>query len=242
MKNKKKIVCTWSGGIDSTALIGHLLFNGYQVLAVTLNFYEDIFVDRERKARELLLPHLKSIGPITILEKEGNFLWNFSPDGKEIPRRNRLIIDHIIETVCRPKEIYYIGVGEYIGADTWVVKDHVAGADADARALISYVYCEYGLDFRIITLADFGESRFKVDRIKLGYDIIGDSMFLTTNCLNNSEIHCGECYKCVERNIAFELLLDHDETVYMADPKLNSMHSVYANQMKGSFKNESKKS
>lgn len=227
----KKIVCTWSGGIDSTALIANLLKNNYEVTAVTLSFYGDLFVSREKRARDLLLPILNKLGKVKTIERDGSFLWNFSPDNKEIPRRNKLIMDHLLETTCTPSKIYSLGMGEYVGADSWVVTDHVSMADADTRSLSAYLYNEYGLRFRLITLADFGESRFKKDRIKLGFDVIFDKMFLTTNCLENYETHCGECYKCIERNVGFKIIAGADETTYLKPPEQHPLYQKYFNQM-----------
>jgi hypothetical protein len=232
MTFKKEVVCTWSGGVDSTALIALLLRDGYKVNALTLNFYERDFVSREARSRKNLLEDLSKLGDISVIEKDGSFLWSFSPDGVEIPRRNRLIIDHLIETECKPRGLYYLGVGEYIGADTWVVRDHVGSADADARALTSYIYQEYGLDFRLLTLADFGESRYKSDRVALGASVIGDLMFKTTNCLNNVPEHCGECYKCVERHVSFTKVFGRDETVYLSPPRNSERYRLYLEQMK----------
>ena len=232
---KKQIVLTWSGGIDSTALIAQLLKKGYEVFAFrfNINIYGSSFEEREKRAIKELLPKLQKIGKIHFKELEGDFLFNFSPDGKEIPRRNRFIIDSMLETQNKPRKIYNIGLGEYIGADTWVVQDHVGGADADHRALSAYIYNEYGLSFRFWSLADFGESRFKHNRVKLGTDILGEDMFLTTNCLEDGTIHCGECYKCIERNIAFIKILGNDSTEYISNPKENKRYDLYLRQMNG---------
>jgi 7-cyano-7-deazaguanine synthase in queuosine biosynthesis len=229
---KKQIVCTWSGGIDSTALIANLLNNGYEVFAYRLKIYQDKFEKRELNAIEKLLPIFKKLGKIHFKILDGSFLWNFSPDKIEIPRRNKLIIDNMVETICKPNKIYNLGLGEYIGADTWVVKDHVSGADADARSLTAYIYNEYGLAIRLFTLADFGESRFKDDRIRLGTNIIKEDMFLTTNCLNNNLKHCGNCYKCIERHVGFLNILGNDKTKYLNNPEQNEKYNKYKEQMK----------
>jgi 7-cyano-7-deazaguanine synthase in queuosine biosynthesis len=229
---RKEIACTWSGGIDSTALLALLLKAGWEVRAYVLNFYGSKMVERERHARNHLIRHLKAIkASFTIEEVDGNFLWAFSPDGIEIPRRNRLIIDHLIESFMNPAGIYYLALGEYIGVDSWVVKDHVGGADADARALTAYIYQEYGLDYRLLTLSDFGEARFKKDRVKLGWDILGENMFLTTNCLYDFEEHCGACYKCIERHAAFTLVAGRDETIYTKNPEDSPLYEKYLKQM-----------
>lgn len=238
--NYKKIVCSWSGGIDSTALIGKLAQKGYSILAVYLDLYDIGFSDREKRARDKLFPIIKNTaqkrgGDLAVEICDGNWLWNFSNDGVEIPRRNKLIIDYMIENYMIPEGIINIGMGEYIGADSWHIQDHVSMADADQRTLASYILHEYGLNYRLITLADFGESRYKVNRLNLGFEAIGENMNATTNCLRSVKDHCGTCYKCVERNVAFHLLDKKDETYYMSEPKDSEMYDDYLDQMKDFF-------
>jgi hypothetical protein len=223
------ITCAWSGGIDSTALIAQLLKAGHVVKAFALDVYGGAFAMREFAARVTLLPKLKELGDITYYPAQrADWIWAFSPDGVEIPRRNRHIIDHLV-TSWRATNI---GLGEYIGADTWVVQDHVGAADADSRALAAYIYHEYGLSVRLWTLSDFGEARYKHNRLKLGVDA-GIDMTLTTNCLTDNSIHCGACYKCIERSVAFAKLGLEDSTRYATDPRKHPAWSIYDQQMSG---------
>jgi len=226
------IICSWSGGIDSTALIGQLLKAGHSVQAVTLNIYGGDFGARELEARSALFDHLAAMGSLDAYEIDADWIWEFSPDGVEIPRRNRHIIDHLAMKYASPAGTGDIGLGEYIGADTWVVRDHVGAADADARALAAYLYHEYGLDWRLWTLSDFGEARFKHNRLDMGFEA-GVPMDLTTNCLGDYPKHCGQCYKCIERSVAFNLLGREDRTEYLADPKASPAWRVYHQQMIG---------
>lgn len=226
------VVVSWSGGIDSTALIAKLLKHGHAVHAVTLGVYGGQFATRERRARELLLPTLNGMGDFAHCEAPADWIWAFSPDDVEIPRRNRYIIDHLIARYCTLFDTDQIGLGEYIGADTWVVRDHVGAADADARALAAYVYHEYGLDYRLWTLSDFGEARYKHQRLGMGFDA-GINMTLTTNCLGDYPVHCGVCYKCIERSVAFDMLARADRTEYASDPRQHIMWKVYQQQMLG---------
>lgn len=235
----KQVVASWSGGIDSTGVVANLLRRGYDVHAVTLNIYGGEFGKREKRAREQLWSVLADAGNIgggkfETTETPASWIWAFSPDGFEIPRRNKHIIDHLITAYCMPKGITNIAMGEYIGADSWLVSDHVGAADADARSLGAYIFNEYGLDYRMFTLADFGESRYKVDRLRLLVEGIGSvAASKTSNCLYDYDEHCGACYKCVERAAAFDLLSLADLTVYLEDPRANKAYPTYKEQMTG---------
>lgn len=227
----EKVIATWSGGIDSTAVIAKMLREGWSVKAVSLDLdiYGDTFAEREAKAREILLPRLENLGEIEHEQVRGLWLDQFA-DGQEVPLRNRRILDWLIANYPEKN----LAMGEYVGCDTWVVRDHVGAADCDARALTSYLYTQYGLDYRLVTLADFGESRYKMHRLGMGVQVLGDRvMSQTTNCLANEEIHCGECYKCVERAAAFEAGVWTDWTEYLKPPKESPHYQTYFKQQFG---------
>lgn len=230
-----QLVTTWSGGVDTTGVVAQALARGWDVTAISIGLpYGDEFVKREATARNDLLPHLEKLpGNLTCYFEDGGWLLNFSYDGFEIPNRNKRMIDFLAEKYCRAQGIRNIGMGEYIGCDTWVVQDHVPVLDCDARSLASYVFSQYGLKWRLWTLSDFAECRYKDKRLKIGYDILGDAMSLTTNCLKDQPIQCGQCYKCVERGAAFESLGVPDNTPYIQHPKENPEFEVYMKQMAG---------
>lgn len=237
--NHKNCYITWSGGIDSTGVLGLLLQAGWNVVPVTLRFGKLGYQTREREARDALSERFEMQYPDQwqdTIEWDGSFLAHFSADGVEIMRRNRHILDWMMMNHVIPNDGYYLGMGEYIGADTWAVKDHVGAHDADARYLAAYLLYEYGLNYRLMTLADFGESRYKADRVRLLVDAIGpDAALMTTNCMGGELQHCGQCYKCVERNVAFEAVLGHgfDTTEYIVDPRKAPYYHQYEHQMDG---------
>lgn len=239
-----KVVASWSGGIDSTAVLAHLLYRGWEVKAVTLTIYGNKFGKREGLARERLKPFLQKVaddrgGRISYTTKPADWIWAFSPDGVEIPRRNKHIMDHLITTEMIPIGVTNLAMGEYIGADTWLVKNHVAAADADHRSLSAYLFQEYGLSYRLLSLQDFGESRYKSNRMKLGWAVIGPAMMLTSNCLIEGDRHCGKCYKCLERRAALLELGHTDETEYEIDPEVANPTAImlYQRQMRGELVN-----
>jgi len=238
LANLKTVVASWSGGIDSTAVVAHLLIRGYSVKTFSLNFYNEAMMAREKMARERLLPYLQNLGPIVHAEASiemSEFLWSFSPDGVEIPRRNKHIMDWMITKKMMPKGIYNLAMGEYVGADTWVVRDHVSERDADARHLEAYLLHEYGSDYQLFTLRDFGPCRFKSERLQLGLDALGSDFILTTNCMDQMQVrdHCGVCYKCIERAAAFSSINVPDGTRYIKDPRKHPYYGFYMKQMNG---------
>ena len=243
--NDKFVHVTWSGGIDSTAVIGQLLLNGYAVQPVTLVFGRPGYRDREAVARGRLTAWFENRYPETFfapIMRSGHFLDSFEEGGLEgagIPRRNKHILDFMMTNYVMPSDGYYLAMGEYIGADTWLVKDHVGAHDADSRYLASYMLLEYGLGYRFMALNDFGESRYKSDRVQLLVDAVGEEAALwTSNCMfGTKEAHCGKCYKCVERHVAFELVLGPEVpcAVFENDPVMHPAYEAYRQQMAGSL-------
>lgn len=239
--NVKTIWVTWSGGVDSTGVIANLLKGGWTVYPVCLKFGPDQYRSREAEARYKLALFFFDRYPHTFKEvmfADGAFLDKFSPDGVEIPRRNKYIIDYMMANYVIPNDGYYIGMGEYIGADTWAVKDHVGAHDCDARYFSAYLLAEYGLSYRFISLADFGESRYKSDRVRLLVDAMGvEGALHTTNCMRDVIQHCGQCYKCIERACAFdEVLIPKgfvDTTIYTCNPREETSYPAYQMQMHG---------
>lgn len=241
--NKKVCYVTWSGGIDSTGVLGLLLQAGWAVHPITLLFGGNAYRQRERTARKALTEKFSKKYPSLWndpVEVAGHWLNHFKvPDG-EMPRRNKHILDWMMVNYVIPNNGYYIGMGEYIGADTWAVKDHVGAHDADTRYLAAYLLHEYGLNYRLMTLADFGESRYKSDRVRLLVEAVGpETALMTTNCLMDKIFHCGECYKCIERHAAFRIVLGSagDTTGYIEEPSAQHYYPQYHRQMQGSAVN-----
>lgn len=237
----KKVVAAWSGGIDSTAVVAQLLRRGYDVHAVSSDLYaksKPHYHRREQEARRKLLGPLLAVAEqtgasllLSVLPSEA--LWAFSSDGIEIATRNKRWIDLLMAREVIPKGQMNIALGEYVGIDTWVVRDHVPGFDCDHRALSAYILHEYGIRYRLISLQDFGESRYKSDRLRIGREALGDSMGLTTNCMRDTDYDCGSCYKCIERHAAFVTMGIPDPTQYLSNPEQHPEYDDYLLQMSG---------
>lgn len=244
---RKPVYVAWSGGIDSTALIGALLSAGRDVAAITVPIYEmraPFMHLREFEARRALIPHLEKLaesrGCLLSVWEEGSaeWIWAFAAkdDPLEIPTRNKRLIDHILATRLGT-DGGELGLGEYTGVDTWVVQDHVDGLDCDTRSLSSYLFIEYGIKYRLWTLDDFtahGSVRYKSGRLRLCLAVLGgEATALTTNCLKDTSTHCGACYKCIERAAAYEMNNLPDPTKYGCWPKADMQFEKYYEQMSG---------
>lgn len=237
----KRIWTTWSGGIDSTALVGKLLQAGYTVFPIAILMGSQTYQHNEEGARKTLSNYFKAryprtwIDPVTV---SGAFLKSFSPDGgQEVPRRNKHIMDFVMMNYVIPNDLYYIGMGSHLGADTPAV-DHLHGNDTDSRHMNAYLLSEYGIGYQLMSCLDFGPSRYKTDRIEMMLDsVTAHYAFATYNCLDGVEndMHCGQCYKCVERHAAFESVLGdgQDKTRYVYNPKAMSFYEAYLGHFNG---------
>lgn len=230
------VVATWSGGIDSTAVVCELISRGIDVLAVSFLFGGDAMLARENEARSLLFDAVRACGPgkFDTVEYEAEMFLDAVREtgGLMIPNRNKRFLDLLMSNLVIPRRYTDVAMGEYVGADTWLVKDHVHERDADARYLESYLLQEYGAAYRLWTLRDFGlPQRYKVDRLRILAQHVPIS--LTTNCLLDGKNHCGKCYKCVERAAAFDFGHFEDETVYDVEPRESSFYTDYYEQQNG---------
>ncbi len=237
-----KVAMLWSGGIDSTAVLANLIKRGYEVTVRTSDLHQDLmpsYWNREQRAREKLWDKLEKLAlvynaSISLHALRSKDIWAFALKGTlEIPQRNKRLLDLLMAQVVLPDGLMNVAMGEYVGVDTWLVRDHVPPNDCDHRALSAYLLSEYGMKYRFISLQDFGESRYKSDRLKIGYKVLGDDVSLTTNCMEDTTEDCGECYKCVERAAAFAVANLVDFTQYKKDPRRNERFSLYQKQMLG---------
>lgn len=226
--NNRLVFLTWSGGMDSTALMCKLLEAGYIVQPVSILFGGEIYVARERAARKKILEVLderkfffdSGCELKKPIEVEGYFLENFEVGGVEqftIPRRNRIIIDYMMANFVIPSGAYYLAMGLYRGDDTPIVK-HVAAEDSDVRYMQAYFTSEYGIGNELLTCASFGETRTKADRLRMFPSI--ELANVTVSCGNSDSYnHCGACYNCASRRAAFDLVFGEgsDSAIYNTD-------------------------
>lgn len=239
--NDKRIWATWSGGVDSTALMSQLLAAGFDVHPIVVLFGPAAMRRNEMIARAEINEYFATRYPDSWhkpVHVPGDFLNVFSSDGgREVLRRNKHIMDYVMMNHVIPDDVYYIGTGTYVGADTSAV-DHLHGMDTDSRYLSAYLLSEYGLGYQHMSLGDFGTSRYKTDQVAQLIQFLPlNYAFATYNCMTGYDdfpgVHCGVCYKCVERHAAFLREVGADNTPYHTNPRNVPYFKDYLEHFKG---------
>ncbi len=240
---ERTVLVLWSGGLDSTGVVGNLLAQGYDVLPLYLASRHGPYLMRElycmtslwHTIRDLNLPgylyptQFKDMLPIMDA-------YRLSAD--LIPNRNELFVQYAT-FVMSQHGISKMGTGEYTGSDHWVVGWHVPPEDCEPESFFTWMKNHLPLSLRhkaqLVTLDDFGPAHVKSRRLNIGVKAIGvKAMTQTTCCLSDTLSECGMCYCCVERAAAFHMLGEEDNTKYVVDPKTSWLWPFYLEQM-GSF-------
>lgn len=235
------VVVLWSGGLDSTGVVGNLLKQGKDVQPVYLASRHGPYLMRELHAqvglwhaiRDLDLPGylypslFKDMLPI---------MDTYRLSADIIPNRNELFVQYAATVVMPKVGTGKLGTGEYTGAEHWVVGWHVPVSDCEISSFETWLqqYLPPSLKGKaeIITLDNFGPSHVKARRLKRGIEAVGtEVMTKTTCCLSDTLVECGMCYCCVERAAAFHMLGEVDNTRYMSNPKDSWLWPYYIEQM-----------
>lgn len=216
-------VVVYSGGLDSTVLLAHLLAEGREVHAFTVNY-------GQRHAREIesakavcrhyATPHqvadLRALGAVfgtnsltdtAVSVAEGHYTEE-SMKTTVVPNRNMILL-----AVAAARAIA-------LQADTLAYAAH--GGD---HAIYPDCRPEFAdaMD-HAIGLADWHKVRLErpmvswtKTEIVLRGAALGVPMHLTWSCYKGGKNHCGRCGTCIERREAFHLAGVTDPTVYAPD-------------------------
>ena len=240
--NKKTYVLV-SGGLDSSAVLFHLLRRGFIVypLYIVWNPYVGVHV-KEFKIVKMLYNKYKTVYPELHqpqLIYDRQLISNIQ---NNITYRNRLLLDKVID-LCLKAKIYYLGMGEYKGSDNWVYNSGPPVEDCDTKYLDKYILNKSKGKIKLITLDNFGIATYKNDRFRICYEVLGEDTFLTTSCRFSGDIDCGgkftynrnsknqAPYLCVERHIAALKVLGYDKRKYLSNPEDNIFFIQYCRQM-----------
>ena len=72
-----------------------------------------------------------------------------------------------------------------------------------------------GLRKSVKIWSPYRENLSKSDMIKIGYKILGNSIFKSWSCYSNKKFHCGKCESCNNRKLAFVAAKIKDRTKYL---------------------------
>ena len=72
-----------------------------------------------------------------------------------------------------------------------------------------------GLRKSVKIWSPYRENLSKSDMIKIGYKILGNSIFKSWSCYSNKKFHCGKCESCNNRKLAFAAAKIKDRTKYL---------------------------
>jgi 7-cyano-7-deazaguanine synthase len=218
-----KTVLIYSGGMDSTILLYHLLAEGHEVAALTVDYGQ-----RHRReiqsAREICeargLDH--EVADLRGLRKllAGSSLTDDSmavPDGHYaeetmkmtvVPNRNMLMIS-VATAWAISLKAQTVSYAAHAGDHTIYPDCRREFADALNTAMELADWQEVSLHRPFIELT-------KADLVTLGAEL-GVPFEQTWSCYKGEEEHCGRCGTCIERREAFHLAGVPDPTPYATD-------------------------
>lgn len=217
-----RTVLIHSGGIDSTVLLAHLLHQGREVHALSVDYGQ-----RHRReieaAREICnhykVPHrvadLRALAPLfgsnaltddKVAVPEGHY-EELSMKATVVPNRNMLLIA-VAAAWAMSLKAKSVAYGAH-GGDHAIYPDcRPAFADALDQAIRLADWHEVSLERPFVGMD-------KTAIVKRGAEL-GVPFALTWSCYVGGAKHCGRCGTCVERKEAFLRSGVVDPTVYVA--------------------------
>jgi 7-cyano-7-deazaguanine synthase len=211
----------YSGGVDSTVLLAHLLAEGREVHCLSVDYGQRH--RRELEAARAICAHygvdhrladLRALAPL--------FGSNALTGGVKVPE-GHYEEESMKATVVPNRNMLLISV-----ATAWAVSLRAESVAYGAHGGDHAIYPDCRPEFaealdRAVRLADWHEVRLerpfvKMDKaaiVRRGAEL--DVPFgLTWSCYVGGERHCGKCGTCVERKEAFRLAGVDDPTDYAA--------------------------
>ncbi len=230
---RESVVLVYSGGLDSTVLLGHLIHEGHRVFALTVDYGQRhrreieaaralcrYFQGRERADGGQLIEHrvadlstLQSIlGGSSLTEREiavpkGHYTED-SMKATVVPNRNMILLSVAAGWALSLKA----GAVAYAAHSG----DHAIYPDCRA-SFAEAMQTAFGLaDWEPLRLKRPFVGWTKADIVRRGSEL-GVPMERTWSCYEGGQLHCGACGTCIERREAFYLAGVPDPTRYAAD-------------------------
>ncbi|MBC9890579.1 MAG: 7-cyano-7-deazaguanine synthase QueC [Opitutae bacterium] len=217
-----KTVLAYSGGLDSTVLLYHLVAEGGVVSALSVNY-------GQRHQRELDSARAHKTIDLSSL---GKLLEGCSLTNPDLPMPQGHYAEPSMKaTVVPNRNMLFLAL-----AASWAIS---LGADTVSYAAHSGDHAIYpdcresfaqALD-NAIRLADWREIRLNRPFVHLDKRAIvergatlGVPFARTWSCYEGGQFHCGRCGTCIERREAFHCAGVEDPTLYALDsPSIDAM-------------------
>lgn len=219
----KKIVHIWSGGLDSTALLFHLLKQGYRVEAINFS-YGSKHNAQERAAAQRIYEHcdLKDRVGLTLIDIDLScFRSALLAGGADIPE-GHYAAENMKQTVVPFRNAimlsYAVGLAESLEIDAVTLGAHAGDHTIypDCRPEFLHHFNEaarLGTWAGVRIIAPYAHMT-KGDVARIGEIECGAPLSMTWTCYKGGKKHCGKCGACVERKEAFAFANIVDFTMY----------------------------
>lgn len=206
--NNAKTVITFSGGLDSTTLLYHLLREGHEVLALSVDYGQRHRVELEH-AEKIIAP-LGIRHETADLSSISNLLGKSSQtdDSVEVPL-GHYEAESMKQTVVPNRNMILLSL-----AAAWAIAEKADSVAYAAHAGDHAIYPDCRSEFAealggAISLADWHEvgllrpfvDKSKADIARLAGEL-DVPIELTWSCYQGGERHCGACGTCIERREA----------------------------------------
>ncbi|MDG2170459.1 MAG: 7-cyano-7-deazaguanine synthase QueC [Opitutales bacterium] len=227
-----KTVIVYSGGLDSTVLLYHLLATGDSVSTLAVNYGQRH--SKELKQAKAITSKLgiehREVDLTSINQLLGGS--SLTDSSISIPQ-GHYEEDNMKSTVVPNRNMILLSL-----ATGWAVSKKAECVSYAAHSGDHAIYPDCRNEFaealdKAIRLADWQEVYLnrpfvdltKADIVKLGSEL-NVPFEQTWSCYEGQDVHCGRCGTCIERREAFHLAGVEDPTEYRADaPTLEVMIS-----------------
>ena len=227
-----KTVLVYSGGLDSTVLLYHLLSAGDTVSTLSVNYGQRH--SKELKRARTIISALSIEHREIDLTSINELLGGSSLTDKDISiPHGHYEEDNMKSTVVPNRNMILLSL-----ATGWAVSQKADCVSYAAHSGDHAIYPDCRNEFaealdKAIQLADWQKVYLnrpfvdltKADIVRRGAEL-GVPLELTWSCYEGQELHCGRCGTCIERREAFHLAGVEDPTPYHSEaPDFEAMIS-----------------
>lgn len=217
---KEKCLLVYSGGLDSTVLLYHLLNNGYNVSTITFDYGQK---HKKELNSALYFTKLMSVpNQIVDMSFYSKLLLNNVITSKNDVPDGHYADEIMKKTVVPNRNLLFLTVAVGLAIDSKIDLVAIACHSGDHT-----IYPDCRPEFidsanSTMSLGNWGGAKIispfvnftKTDIVRLGADL-NVPMEKTWSCYKGWDLHCGTCGTCYERKESFELANVKDSTGYV---------------------------